>query len=119
MDCEIVDAHFHVWRLADLPWLQGPPAGLPLLAREPHVAVKLSGQGAFVHRVDAALSGLVAATALELFGADRLFGSNFPIESLWTGYRSLVETWRAALAPLPAHEREAVFAGTARRIYSL
>jgi len=48
-----------------------------------------------------------------------MFGSNFPIESLWTGYRALVEAWRDALATLPARERAAVFAGTARRLYAL
>ena len=30
-----------------------------------------------------------------LFGAERcLFGSNFPIEKLWTGYRDLVDAYR-------------------------
>lgn len=98
------------------PWR----TGLALLAREPNVAVKLSGQGTFARRVDAELIRLVAATAIELFGAERcLFGSNFPIEGLWTDFRSLVAAWRGALAELPAREREAVLGGSARRIYAL
>ena len=91
--------------------------GLELLARSPNVVVKLSGQGTFVRRVDEPLIRLVASTAIKLFGARRcLFGSNFPIESLWTDYETLVDTWRAAL---DADVREDVFAATARRVYRL
>jgi predicted TIM-barrel fold metal-dependent hydrolase len=98
------------------PWREG----LALLAREPNVAVKLSGQGTFVHRVEESLIGLVATTALELFGSKRcLFGSNYPIELLWTDYRSLIAAWRAVLAAQPAGARSDVLAATARRIYGL
>jgi predicted TIM-barrel fold metal-dependent hydrolase len=84
----------------------------PLAAYE-NLAVKLSGQGTFVHRVDRELIGLVARTTLELFGAGRcMFGSNFPIESLWTDLPALVEAWREVL-PQEALEH------TARRIYRL
>ena len=51
--------------------------------------------------------------SLELFGAGRcMFGSNFPIESLWTDLPTLVEAWREVL-PQEALEH------TARRIYRL
>jgi len=83
------------------------------LARLENLAVKLSGQGTFVHRVDPELIGRVARTTLELFGAERcMFGSNFPIESLWTDLPTLVEAWREVL-PQEALEH------TARRIYRL
>jgi len=83
------------------------------LAPLENLAVKLSGQGTFVHRVDPALIGRVARTTLELFGAERcMFGSNFPIESLWTDLPTLVEAWREVL-PQEALEH------TARRIYRL
>ena len=83
------------------------------LAPLENLAVKLSGQGTFVHRVDPELIGRVARTTLELFGAERcMFGSNFPIESLWTDLPTLVEAWREVL-PQEALEH------TARRIYRL
>jgi predicted TIM-barrel fold metal-dependent hydrolase len=86
---------------------------LAQLAPHPNLAVKLSGQGTFVHRVDRELIGLVARTTLDLFGADRcMFGSNFPIESLWTDLTTLVDAWREVL-PQEALEH------TARRIYRL
>jgi predicted TIM-barrel fold metal-dependent hydrolase len=88
-------------------------AGLEELAPFANLAVKLSGQGTFVHRVDRELIGLVARTSLELFGPDRcMFGSNFPIESLWTDLPTLTDAWRDVL-PREALEH------TARRIYRL
>jgi predicted TIM-barrel fold metal-dependent hydrolase len=98
------------------PWR----TGLEQLAALPNVVVKLSGQGTFVHRVDEPLIRLVAGTALELFGAQRcMFGSNFPIEHLWTDYDALLDAWRRCLADLDAGSRRDVLAGTARRVYGL
>ena len=86
---------------------------LEQLAPLENLAVKLSGQGTFVHRVDRELIGLVARTSLELFGPDRcMFGSNFPIESLWTDLPALVEAWRDVLPDEALND-------TARRIYRL
>ena len=46
-----------------------------------------------------------------------LFGSNFPIEKLWTRYDSLVDAHRAALAGYGASEQQAMLHGNAMRIY--
>jgi predicted TIM-barrel fold metal-dependent hydrolase len=48
-----------------------------------------------------------------------MWGSNFPVESLWTDYRSLMDAWRQALAGRPEDVRAAVFGGTAERVYGL
>ena len=57
---------------------------------------------------------------VELFGAGRcLFGSNFPIEKLWTGYADLVAAHRAAVAGLPDADQDAILRGTATRVYRL
>ena len=43
----------------------------------------------------------VLTDTVTIFGADRcLFGSNFPIEKLWTSYRELVDAYLAATASL-------------------
>ena len=98
------------------PWL----AGLELLAPLPNLCVKLSGQGTFVHRVDDELIGLVTRMCLEGFGSRRcMYGSNFPIEKLWTDYPSLVGAWQRALAGEPDTVRRDVFEETARRVYRL
>ena len=98
------------------PWR----AGLRLLAEHANVVVKLSGQGTFVHRVDEHLIRLVTATTLELFGSRRcMFGTNFPIESIWTDMRTLIRSWRRVLADLDLDARRDVLGATARRVYSL
>jgi len=102
-------AHVEPWR-----------AGLTVLAEHPNVVVKLSGQGTFVHRVDEPLIRLVTATTLELFGPPRcMFGSNFPIESIWTDFPTLVDAWLRVLGDLDRDARRDVLGATARRVYSL
>jgi predicted TIM-barrel fold metal-dependent hydrolase len=94
--------------------------GMMRLAACPNIVSKLSGLGTFIHRNDPAhISGIVADT-VAIFGAYRcMFGSNFPIEKLWTGYRELVDAHRAAIAHLNAEQRDAVLSRTAARVYRL
>ena len=98
------------------PWR----AALELLSEQPNAVVKLSGLGTFVHRVDEGLIRLVVSTAVELFGGERcMFGSNFPIESLWTDFDGLFQAWLRMLAELPVEARRDVLGRTARRVYSI
>ena len=95
-------------------------AGMTLLARCPNVVSKLSGLGTFIHRNDLAHIADVLDDTVAIFGAERcLFGSNFPIEELWTSYRDLVDAYRTATARLRPEQRDAIFAATARRVYRL
>jgi predicted TIM-barrel fold metal-dependent hydrolase len=58
--------------------------------------------------------------SVALFGPSRcLYGSNFPIEKIWTDYPPLLAAFRAALAPYPAADQEAMLSGTATRVYRL
>jgi predicted TIM-barrel fold metal-dependent hydrolase len=94
--------------------------GLRRLAERPNVAVKLTGQGTFVHRVDQPLIDLVTASCLELFGSGRcMWGSNFPVEKIWTELPPLVSAWKRALRPYTSDEQEDVLSRTARRVYGL
>jgi predicted TIM-barrel fold metal-dependent hydrolase len=102
--------------------IEGEPwrAALAELAKRPNVAVKLSGQGTFVHRVDPRLIADVTKVVLDTFGAGRaMFGSNFPVESLWTDFSSLIDAWLGVLAEYPDQVRADVLGRTARRIYRL
>ena len=95
-------------------------AAMRELASRPNVVAKLSGFGTFIHRNDPGHVAWVVSETVALFGADRcLFGSNFPIEKLWTDYASLVAAHAQAAGGLSASEREAVFHDTARRVYRL
>ncbi|MGL5362980.1 MAG: amidohydrolase family protein [Bosea sp. (in: a-proteobacteria)] len=92
-------------------------SGMELLATQPNVVSKLSGLGTFLRKNDAAHIAFIASKTLALFGAERcLFGSNFPIEKLWTSYGELFAAHQAAV---PLAQRDAVFRTTARRVYRL
>jgi predicted TIM-barrel fold metal-dependent hydrolase len=94
--------------------------GMRRLAGLPNLYVKLSGLGTFIHRVDPAHIADIALPTIEMFGAERcVFGSNFPIEKLWSRYAELVTAYRGALATLPDADQARVFSGTARRLYRL
>ena len=55
-----------------------------------------------------------------LFGAGRcLFGSNFPIEKLWTSLKSLVDAFLAATQELDDDDRNSIFHHTAERVYRI
>ena len=94
--------------------------GMRRLADCPNVVSKLSALGTFLHRNDANHIAFVVQETVSLFGAGRcMFGSNFPIEKLWTTYSDLVAAYRAALAALPEGEQRQVLHDTACRIYRL
>jgi predicted TIM-barrel fold metal-dependent hydrolase len=95
-------------------------AGTTRLAACPNVVSKLSGLGTFIRRNDPSHVATVLIETVAIFGAERcLFGSNFPIEKLWTSYRELVDAFRAAAAPLREDQRDAIFRTTAMRVYRL
>lgn len=88
------------------------------LAACPNVFVKLSGFGTFIHRNDPVHIGWLISEKVGMFGADRcLWGSNFPIEKLWTDYASLLGAHRAGAGGLSNAEQQAIFYETAARIY--
>jgi predicted TIM-barrel fold metal-dependent hydrolase len=94
--------------------------GMQRLAALPNLYVKLSGLGTFIHRVDSAHIAEIALPTIEMFGSERcVFGSNFPIEKLWSSYAELVDAYRKALARLPEADQRRVFSGTARSLYGL
>lgn len=94
--------------------------GMKLLAACPNVVTKLSAFGTFIHRNAPAFIADMVAETVGIFGAERcLFGSNFPIEKIWTSYAELYAAFREAASGLSADQQAAIFEGTARRVYRL
>ena len=94
--------------------------GLRTLARAPNLSAKLSGLGTFVHRNDPALISTIYDAAMEILGSERLmFGSNFPIEKLWTSYGDLLQAHRAAAERFGEGDQAHIFRNTAARVYRL
>jgi predicted TIM-barrel fold metal-dependent hydrolase len=94
--------------------------GMMALAECSNVNVKLSGLGTFVHACRGDVVGPIVRETIAMFGADRCFyGSNFPIEKLWTDYGTLYRTFRNAIAHLGDAEQAAVLYDTAARLYRI
>jgi predicted TIM-barrel fold metal-dependent hydrolase len=93
-------------------------SGLRALARLPNFYAKLSGLGTFEHRNDPQTIAFVYDNAIDILGSERLmFGSNFPIEKLWTSYEELLAAHRAAGAKYSAENQANIFWRTADRVY--
>jgi predicted TIM-barrel fold metal-dependent hydrolase len=94
--------------------------GMRRLADQPNVVNKLSGLGTFIHRNDPAHVADIVGRSVALFGPDRcLFGSNFPIEKLWTTYDELVRTIVEALSTFPQEDQRRMLATTAEKVYRI
>jgi predicted TIM-barrel fold metal-dependent hydrolase len=94
--------------------------GLAALAQRPNVSCKISGL-AMVDRswTTASLKPFVLQV-IETFGIERcMFASNFPVEKIHGSFGAFYAAYDAITAGFSHDEREALFAGTARRIYRL
>ncbi len=91
-----------------------------LLASRPNVVSKLSALGTFIHKNDPTHIAAVVHETIDIFGPERcLFGSNFPVEKLWTQYADLIAAYRKAIEPLGEAVARATFHDTAARVYRL
>jgi predicted TIM-barrel fold metal-dependent hydrolase len=92
--------------------------GLRTLAKAPNLYAKLSGLGTFIHRNEPALISLIYDAAIEILGSDRLmFGSNFPIEKIWTSHAELMAAHRAAAEKHSGADQANLFWNTAEKVY--
>jgi predicted TIM-barrel fold metal-dependent hydrolase len=94
--------------------------GMRQLANERNVYVKLSGLGTFERTCSKELMRPVILETVEMFGPNRcLFGSNFPIEKIWTSYAELLAAYQSVLADFSLQERNEIMGNTAATVYSL
>lgn len=108
-------------------------ASLRALAGCPNVFVKLGGMGMrlfgfdFADRQQPPSSDELAQawrpyieTAIEVFGVRRcMFESNFPVDKGCCSYTVLWNAFKRLAAPLRAADKQALFSGTATRVYRL
>jgi len=107
--------------------------GVDRLSDLPNVFMKLGGMASIVTGYDGHLRdsppssqafvaerGAYFHHAIARFGAERcLFESNFPVDGASIGYRVLWNAYKTIAADYPAADRQALLAGTARRVYRL
>lgn len=87
------------------------------LSERPNVVCKLSGLGMFDHHWTVDRIRPIVETCLEQFGAARcMFGSNFPVDRLYSDYQRLHGAYHALV---PAQDHATVFGATAARFYAM
>jgi predicted TIM-barrel fold metal-dependent hydrolase len=117
-DTDFILTHAGMLTASDEKTVAAWRAGLSALAKPPNLYAKLSGLGTFVHCNDPALISLIYDATVEILGSDRLmFGSNFPIEKLWTSHAELIAAHRTAAARHSAVDQANIFWNTAERVY--
>jgi predicted TIM-barrel fold metal-dependent hydrolase len=97
-------------------------AGMTGLAAHPNVVVKISGLGQVDHHWTLESIRPIVAETIELFGVDRcLFASNFPIDSLYSDYGTVISSFESIVSGLGLSEAEsdALFYTNAERVYRL
>jgi predicted TIM-barrel fold metal-dependent hydrolase len=86
----------------------------------PNVYVKLSGLGTFVRSCTQNEWQPLIEQTVDVFGPDRcMFGSNFPIEKLWTTYSELVRVFLASVAQYTSAEQHRILCGVAADVYKI
>lgn len=94
--------------------------GMRELAKCPNLWVKLSGLGTFVRTCSVLLWKPVIEETIGIFGPARcIYGSNYPIESLWTSYANIFDTTQACLSGLSVEEKRLVFHDNAAAFYRI
>jgi predicted TIM-barrel fold metal-dependent hydrolase len=89
-------------------------------ARSENVAVKISGLGMFDHNWTAESVRPFIDETIEIFGPGRcMFGSNFPVDRLYSSYERYVSTFREAIAGYPPEEQRLMLHDNAVNFYRL
>ena len=90
------------------------------LARRDNIAVKLSGIGTFTHRCTVEDWKPIVERTVDIFGPDRcMFGSNFPVEKLWTSYANLIDVFTQCIADLTPSEQTRILRDNASELYQI
>jgi predicted TIM-barrel fold metal-dependent hydrolase len=95
-------------------------AGLHALAAQDNTLVKISGIGMTDHAWTLESAAPIVLECIETFGPDRsMFGSNFPVDSIYSSYRDLYAAYDEITGGFSVDERAWMFGGTATFAYRL
>ena len=85
-----------------------------------NVTVKISGLGMADHAWTPATIRPWVLSCIDTFGTERcVFGSNWPVDSLYSSYRRLVEAYRSVLAELTVGEQRRILSENALKLYRI
>jgi predicted TIM-barrel fold metal-dependent hydrolase len=85
-----------------------------------NVFIKVSGLNTYSRELDEPLMDLVSNSVLDKFGVDRcFFGSNYPVERMWTSFGDYVNAQKRVVAGRSAADQQKFFHDTAMAFYRL
>lgn len=94
--------------------------GMSLLASLPNVFCKISGMGMFDHHWTVDSIRPIVEACVEFFGSRRcMFGSNFPVDKLYSSYSNIWRAYEEIAAPLNLQDQACLFGDSACRFYGI
>ena len=100
--------------------LAGWRTAMKALAAAPNVAVKISGLGERGREWSLSRNRGIITETIDIFGAARcMFASNFPVDGLVGGFRTIYAGFDEATRHLGPDTQRALFADNARRFYRI
>lgn len=119
-DLTIVLEHLGYPRSREDDYFQGWRRGMRALAAAPNVHCKISGIGMGDPTWSPRSIAPWVASCIETFSPSRcMFGTNWPVDRLFSSYDSIVAAYRGCVAELSAVEQNQVLSLTARSVYGL
>jgi predicted TIM-barrel fold metal-dependent hydrolase len=95
-------------------------AALERVARQPNVAIKISGLGRPGLPWSVEANEPIVRDVIAIFGVDRcMFASNFPVDSLVGGFAQIMRGFGEAVSDLPDEDRGKLFRTNAERFYRI
>ena len=103
------DEYFAAWR-----------AGMAQLADCANTVVKISGLGMIDHEWTVGSLRPWVSACIELWGTERsFFGTNWPVDRLYSGYGDVLEAYWELIAGCSESERAGLFHANANRVFGL
>ncbi|MBN9310557.1 amidohydrolase family protein [Devosia sp.] len=119
-DTRIILNHAGMWADRDLGGWKQYKAGLRALAAQSNIVAKISGLGMLDNHWTTESIRPLVLESLEVFGTERaMFASNFPVDKLYTDFRTVWRAFSDITRDLPEAERTRLFRDNARKFYRI
>ena len=94
--------------------------GIALVAEADNILCKISGLGMGDNNWTVASIRPYVLQCIEAFGTDRcFFGSNWPVDWLWSSYDTLVDAYTEIIADFSHDDQVAMFSKNAEKLYNI
>ena len=104
----------------DDEYVEGWRRGISSLGEVDNLWCKISGLGMGDHEWTTERIRSFVMHCIETFGTDRcFFGTNWPVDSLWSSYDSIVDAYAEIVSDFSDQERQSLFSTNAENLYRI